>query len=210
MIGEVHLSTLRSVLTPGLPETELIGEHLRLSRVTESDVQELFSCLDHDEVWQHVPGRPSTADAYWQILVDATTVGRFPWVLRLQHDYAGLAKHSVVGTSSYLDVDLPNERCEIGFTSYTPAVWGTIVNPQAKLLLLGAAFGAGFGRVQLKTDARNLRSQRAIAGIGAAHEGVLRQYQRRTDGSMRDTVMFSVLADEWPRVRTHLEQRAKL
>ena len=128
-------------------------------------------------------------------------------MLRLQLDLAGLTPGAVVGTTSYLDFVASDERCEIGFTSYSPAVWGSAVNPEAKLLLLGAAFDAGIGRVQLKTDIRNLRSQRAIAGIGATREGVLRQYQRRDDGSIRDTVMFSVLADEWPEVRQGLIRR---
>lgn len=72
---------------------------------------------------------------------------------------------------------------------------------------MGWAFDLGFGRVQLKTDIRNHRSQRAIAGIGATYEGVLRRYQRRDDGTVRDTVLFSVTAEEWPGVRTLLERR---
>ena len=66
---------------------------------------------------------------------------------------------------------------------------------------------AGMGRVQLKTDIRNARSQTAIAKLGAQFEGVLRRYQRRGDDTMRDTVLFSVLADEWPAVKRHLESR---
>ena len=63
------------------------------------------------------------------------------------------------------------------------------------------------GRVQLKTDVRNVRSQRAIARLGAQYEGVLRRYQRRSDGSIRDTVLFSVTAEDWPEVKQRLEQR---
>jgi RimJ/RimL family protein N-acetyltransferase len=87
-------------------------------------------------------------------------------------------------------------------------VWGTKVNPEAKLLLLTYAFEVlGMGRVQLKTDVRNARSQRAIAGIGATYEGLLRRYNRRADGTMRDSVLFSVTAEDWPHVREHLTQR---
>jgi RimJ/RimL family protein N-acetyltransferase len=99
-------------------------------------------------------------------------------------------------------------RLEIGFTMYSPAVWGTVVNPQTKLLLLGHAFDdLGAGRVQLKTDIRNVRSQQAIARLGATYEGVLRRYQRRADGTVRDTVLFSIIAEEWPSVRSRLEAR---
>jgi RimJ/RimL family protein N-acetyltransferase len=114
---------------------------------------------------------------------------------------------SVVGTTSYLDVVPADERLEIGFTVYRPDVWATDVNPACKLLLMEWAFDHGFGRVQLKTDIRNDRSQAAIARLGAVREGVLRRYQRRQDTTMRDSVMFSVIADEWPRVQQGLLER---
>jgi RimJ/RimL family protein N-acetyltransferase len=113
-----------------------------------------------------------------------------------------------VGTSSYLDVSVHDARLEVGSTAYTPAVWGSAVNPEAKLLMLEHAFEVlNVGRVQLKTDVRNTRSQQAIARLGATYEGTLRRYQRRTDGSVRDTVMFSVAAEEWPDVRAGLQRR---
>jgi N-acetyltransferase len=121
---------------------------------------------------------------------------------------AGLAAGSVVGTSSYLDTSASDARLEIGFTAYTPVVWAGVVNPETKLLLLGCAFDVlGAGRVQLKTDVRNARSQQAIARLGAQYEGVLRRYQRRSDDTVRDTMMFSVLAEEWPTVRAALIAR---
>ena len=87
-------------------------------------------------------------------------------------------------------------------------MWGTVVNPETKLLLLSFAFETlGMGRVQLKTDVRNHRSQQAIHRLGATYEGVLRRYNRRRDGSVRDTVMFSVIAEDWPRVRDGLADR---
>ena len=115
---------------------------------------------------------------------------------------------AVVGTTSYLDVSLIDARLEIGFTAYAPRCWGTAVNPTCKFLLMSWAFEeAGFTRVQLKTDIRNLRSQAAIERLGAHREGVLRCYQRRQDGTLRDTVMYSVLLEEWPRVKLRLQDR---
>ena len=90
---------------------------------------------------------------------------------------------------------------------YAPSVWASDVNPACKLLLMEWAFGHGFGRVQLKTDIRNARSQQAIARLGARYEGVLRRYQRRQDGSVRDTVVFSVTAEDWSLVRSGLVSR---
>ena len=131
-----------------------------------------------------------------------------PWTVRLRSPLRGLPAGAVVGWSSYLEVSVPDARLEIGSTAYAPAVWASTVNPETKLLLLGHAFDTlGFGRVQLKTDVRNTRSQDAIARLGAVREGLLRRYQRRRDGSVRDTVLFSITDDEWPAVRDALRAR---
>ena len=144
-------------------------------------------------------GRPSTPEEYAATLAQAPASGRWPWVVRRDG--------RVVGTTSYLDVSLADARLEIGSTAYSPTVWATEVNPACKLLLMTWAFDHGFGRVQLKTDIRNRRSQAAIAKLGATYEGVLRRYQRRQDGTVRDTVMYSVTAEEWPGVRERLRAR---
>jgi RimJ/RimL family protein N-acetyltransferase len=113
-----------------------------------------------------------------------------------------------VGTTSYLDIQAAHRGVEIGFTWYARTARGTCVNPAAKLLLMGHAFEDHHAeRVQLKCDARNVQSQRAIAGLGAVREGVLRRHRVLPDGFVRDTVMFSVVASEWPGVRAGLEAR---
>ena len=125
------------------------------------DAAELFAALDHDDVWRHVAGRPRDADDQARLLEQSLAAGRLPWVVRLVAALAGLPAGTVVGTSTYLDVSVADARLEIGSTAYTPAVWGSAVNPETKLLLLGHAFESlGAGRVQLKTDVRNHRSQR--------------------------------------------------
>jgi RimJ/RimL family protein N-acetyltransferase len=172
------------------------------------DASELFAALDHDAVWQHVAGRPVDVAGCTAILEQAASAGRWPWVVRLARDYVGLKTAAVVGTSSYLEISPRDARLEIGFTAYTPAVWGGVVNPETKLLLLGYAFETlNVGRVQLKTDVRNARSQQAIARLGAQYEGILRRYQRRSDDTVRDTVLFSMLAEEWPAARAGLVAR---
>ena len=174
----------------------------------QRDAAQLFAALDHDAVWQHVAGRPSDVVGYEELLKQAVDAGRWPWVVRLTIDYGELKAGAVVGTSSYLEVSPRDARLEIGFTAYTPAVWAGVVNPETKLLLLGYAFETlNAGRVQLKTDVRNARSQQAIARLGAQYEGTLRRYQRRADDTVRDTVLFSMLADEWPAARAAVEAR---
>ncbi len=173
---------------------------VQLTLATEADAPELFDALDHEAVWIHVKGRPASPAGWVTVLNAAPAIGRTPWTVRLDG--------AVVGTSSYLEVSPGDARLEIGFTTYAPSAWGTIVNPACKLLLMQWAFEvAGMGRVQLKTDIRNARSQAAIAKLGAQFEGVLRRYQRRADDTVRDTVLLSVLADEWPTVKRRLEVR---
>lgn len=194
------------------PQLRLRGRIVELAQFDAArDGEALFAALDDDSAWAHVAGRPSDAPSYAQQLAGAPGQGRFPWVVRLVEPVAGLAPGSVAGTSSYLDVSVPDARLEIGSTAYDRRVWGTSVNPEAKLLLLSHAFDVlGAGRVQLKTDVRNQRSQQAIARLGAHYEATLRRYQRREDGTVRDTVLFSILAEEWPAARDSLEGRLAL
>lgn len=117
------------------------------------------------------------------------------------------ADGTALGTTRFLDIRRPDEGLEIGWTMMFAAGRGTFANSLVKLRLVERAFENGFSRVQLKTDARNVRSRAAIAAIGGRFEGVLRSYQRRADGTLRDTAMFSIVAAEWPGVRERLEAR---
>jgi RimJ/RimL family protein N-acetyltransferase len=174
----------------------------------DRDAAGLHAALDHTPVWRHVPGRLRTAAAWEASLREDLADGRVPWVIRLLRPLSGLPAGAVAGVSSYLDVSAVDGRLEIGRTLYPPAIWGTQVNPEAKLLLLGLAFDElGAGRVQLQTDVRNTRSQRAIERLGARYEGTLRRHKRRDDGTVRDSILFSITAEEWPAVRSSLEER---
>jgi RimJ/RimL family protein N-acetyltransferase len=112
-----------------------------------------------------------------------------------------------VGVSSYLTVDPDNASLEIGGTYYAPAVRGGPVNPAAKRLMMAHAFGSGARRVQFKVDAINARSRAAVLKLGAVQEGILRADRVTWTGRVRDTVVFSVLAAEWPAVRERLDAR---
>lgn len=113
-----------------------------------------------------------------------------------------------VGSTRFGDISPADGRVEIGWTWIAPSRQRTAVNTEAKLLQLRYAFEElGATRVALKTDARNLRSQAAIERLGAVREGVLRRHMRVSDGFIRDTVYYSILADEWPTVRARLEER---
>ena len=185
---------------PPTPGTVLRVRTVTLSATGAEDADELFTALDDDRCWVHVAGRPVEPDAWRTELDRRSSQGWHTWTVRQQG--------RVVGTTSYLDVSVPDARLEIGSTVYAPGVWATRVNPETKLLLLTHCFDTlGAGRVQLKTDVRNMRSQRAIERLGARYEGTLRRYQRRADGTVRDTVLFAITAEDWPDVHRRLAKR---
>jgi len=191
----------------------LIGRYVRLDPVQPADAEGLHAVHTDPVVYSqgYVMASPPRDLAATQRLVDAAVAaraaGRTAYTVRLTGAGGLGPEGTVVGTSSLGDVDVVNERVHLGWTMYGSRWWGTQVNPECKLLLLGHAFDCGFGRVKIQTDAVNERSQAAIAGLGATREGVLRRHTRRADGSFRDTVVFSVLRDEWPTVRAGLQQR---
>lgn len=194
----------------------LVGSVVRLDVVRPDDGPALLAALDDGRVWAAgygggPAGRPRDAAAMQRIVDDsvaeATAGTRQMYVVRLVESHLGAAG-TVVGTASLGDTELVDERVHLGWTAYGPRWWATAVNPECKLLVLGHAFDdCGFGRVKLQTDLLNTRSQGAIERLGATREGVLRRHKRRADGTFRDSVVFSVLASEWPRVREGLRAR---
>lgn len=119
-----------------------------------------------------------------------------------------LADGALVGSTRYLNIAAHDRRVEIGGTWYAPAVWASAVNPACKFMLLRHGFETlGLNRIELKTDARNARSQAAIARLGAVREGVFRRHMVLPDGHVRDTVYFSIIREEWPAVKARLQDR---
>jgi RimJ/RimL family protein N-acetyltransferase len=195
---------------PVAADTELTGDTVQLSALDPSvDAAELYRVLDHDVCWAHIPVRPTGPDGLArQLEAWCATPGWHPWAVRLRRDVGRLPAGSLVGITSYIDASVAHASLEIGATIFTPEVWAGAVNPDSKLLLLTHAFDElRAGRVQLKTDARNIRSQQAIARLGARHEGTLRRHYRRADGTVRDSVLFSITVDDWPDVRERLVSR---
>lgn len=139
----------------------------------------------------------------------------YPFWERVQKDhaagswipYAVLVSGECIGISCYLAIEPPHRALEVGNTYYHPKVRGTAVNPAAKHLLLGHAFACGANRVQFRVDATNVVSCAAMAKLGATKEGVYRQEKAIWSGRVRDTVIFSILREEWPRVEAGLAAR---
>ncbi|MER5766624.1 GNAT family N-acetyltransferase [Streptomyces sp. NPDC001985] len=183
----------------------LTGRHIRLEPLAPAHLPDLFAAGGgDDEVWRWLGGpTPRTEDELGgklrELLGEAERGECVPFAVVL------LRTGRAIGWTVYLDIDAGNERLEIGSTWYGREHWRTAVNSEAKLLLLTHAFeDLGMGRVQLKTDHLNERSQAAIARLGARREGVLRRHRMRPDGSWRDSVHFSILGDEWAAVKERL------
>lgn len=156
------------------------------------------------ELWYTSVPEPEAVRAYVADALRGQQDGHMlPWAVR------DLATGAIVGTTRYHDIVAGIDRVEIGYTWYAQRCQRTHLNTTCKRLLLAHAFDVlGCQVVGLRTDRFNLRSQRAIEALGAQRDGVLRHHAARRDGSARDTVMYSILALEWPHVRRHLEGRA--
>ena len=155
------------------------------------------------ELWYTAVPEPSQAGKYVADALAGQQNGvMLPWVVR------ELSSGAIIGSTRYHDVMATSDRVEIGYTWYGESRQRTRVNTVCKLLLFGHAFDTvGCKVVGLRTDNFNFRSQRAIEGLGAKKDGVIRHHQTRRDGTVRDSFFYSVLATEWIDVRRHLELR---
>ena len=186
--------------------TILEGHGIRLETLNGEHHDALAAAAADGKLWElwftSVP-EPGGTKAYIADALEGQRDGHMlPWAVR------DLASDTIIGTTRYHDIVAAIDRVEIGYTWYASSRQRTNVNTTCKLLLLAHAFETLRCQVVgLRTDNFNFRSQRAIEGIGAKKDGVLRHHAARRDGTVRDSVMYSILATEWPDVRRHLELR---
>lgn len=182
----------------------LKGRWVDLAPLMPDHAADLLACADRS-CFQFLWDEPRTWDeAGFRSYIERSVASAG----RHSHAIIDRATGRAVGTSSYLDVQPEHRGMEIGFTWIAPGWRSTKVNPESKLLMLGHAFETKSAlRVQLKCDARNVQSQAAITKLGAVREGVLRKHRVLPDGFVRDTVMFSITAEEWPAIKRKLEER---
>jgi RimJ/RimL family protein N-acetyltransferase len=184
----------------------LEGGGIRLEPLTEGHQGALAAATADGRLWElwftAVPA-PEAMPAYVADALKGQRDGHMlAWAVR------DVASGSIIGSTRYHDILTAIDRVEIGYTWYAQSRQRTLVNTTCKLLLLGHAFDAlGCAVVGLRTDNFNFRSQRAIEALGAKKDGVIRHWGVRRDGTVRDTVMYSILAAEWRDVRRHLELR---
>lgn len=186
------------------------GRFIRLEPMTREHLPALFRAIGHPIVYAggYGGGPAGYRDTERGFIEWAETY--FAWTTANVYVVivaGGPHDGELVGTTTMADFDLDNEATHIGWTAYDPRVWGTAVNAEAKYLLLGLAFSHRFGRVKIQADALNSRSRAAIERLGAVFEGVVRRDRPRADGTWRDSAVYSIISDDWPRVREMLEQR---
>ncbi|MGX6602601.1 bifunctional pyridoxamine 5'-phosphate oxidase family protein/GNAT family N-acetyltransferase [Micromonosporaceae bacterium Da 78-11] len=185
----------------------LHGQHVRLEPLSPAHVDGLFDALADDEVWQFLPNlRPRTRE---EMAEHVTTALHGQWLgERVAWAQVEPATGTVIGMTSYHDIDADRRALGIGHTLVGRKWWRTGVNTEAKLLLLEHAFEVlDAERVFWYTDIRNDRSQQAIARLGASRDGVIRRHRLRPDGTWRDTVLFAMTADEWPAAARRLREK---
>lgn len=185
----------------------LTGRYIRLEPMTNQHREGMRIAANHDQIWDFMPHKAINDgfDPWFDSCLDHCASGA-------QINYAVCRKSDnlILGATAYYDLQLENKRLTLGYSWYTPNVWGSVVNPEAKLLMLTQAFeNWSVNRVELGTDPRNIHSWHAIKKLGATQEGLLRQHMILHDKVVTDTVVFSILAAEWPDIKTRLTQRIR-
>ena len=182
----------------------LENHFVRLEPMAEAHREGLRAACDADpDIWPRLYPFSWAGDQFaptWdKLMADQASGTTLP--------FAVIADAEVRGISTFYGIDAANGVLEIGGTYYHPEHRGSAVNPSAKRLMLGEAFDSGARRVVFRVDALNARSRAAVGKLGAVQEGILRQDRVTWTGRIRDTVIFSILADEWPAVRERLDAR---
>ncbi len=182
---------------------QLIGEKVKIVPMEKKHVQGLYEIAVEQDVWNHLPENVQTINDM-QSFVEKALEGKeskkeFPFVV-LSHN------EQIIGSTRFLDISNTNKSLEIGWTWYSPSVWGTNTNTECKYLLLKHCFETmNLIRIQFKTDEQNIRSQKAIEKLGAVKEGILRNHMVRANGTYRNSVYYSIIDSEWRAVKTRLE-----
>jgi N-acetyltransferase len=188
----------------------LQGSRVRLEPLQAEHVPLLWKIAkDHlADLFQWIPYQLSSLEDFqefnWQVLDEQRRGVSIPFAT------LDLASNHVVGTTRFMNMDLANRKVEIGSTWIAPPWQRTVVNTEAKYLMLCYAFETWKClRVELKTDALNQRSRQAILRLGAKEEGILRKHMVAWNGRQRDSVYFSILDTEWPEIKARLEAKLK-
>jgi N-acetyltransferase len=185
---------------------KLHGKHVYLEILKPADIPQLAILAKDERIWEYtrtliVDDRfDPLFEKYIAAALDEKNTGmQVSFVMRNTED------KSIIGMTRYYKIEPPHKRLSIGFTWYLPKYWGGVQNKECKLLLLQYAFETlGFQRVEFEVAHQNIRSQKAVEKIGGVYEGRLRKHGLHADGTIRDTIVFSIVDDEWPEKKQKL------
>lgn len=179
----------------------LIGPTISLEPLTQDAAQGLYQVGKNPLIWQWLPREElqSLADTKAWIEQALASTDQLPLLILTKEP------RRIIGSTRLIDINSQHRTLEIGYSWLSPEFWQTRINAESKFLLLQYVFEQlQFNRAQLKTDVNNLRSQRAIEKLGAVKEGVLRSHMVVREGRRRDSVYYSILKEEWPRIKIQL------
>ncbi len=186
--------------------TKLSGKLLYLELLEPGHIEAIRQLAKNESIWEFTKGLlindsfNQQFDAYINTAMDKRALsGQQAFVVRQKSD------NSIIGMTRFYEIEPKDRRLAIGYTWYTPSVWGTTYNKECKLLLLQYVFETmGYNRVEFHVAHQNIRSQKAVEKIGAVKEGVLRKHGYRNDGSFRDKIIYGMLSEEWPGKKENL------
>ncbi|MER2046803.1 MAG: GNAT family protein [Solibacillus sp.] len=182
---------------------EIIVENdiVKLRPVQMSDIEAIANAANDERIWEHMSVTLLTQEAVENYIENAIKERE----KGISYMFAVIEKKTdnIVGCTSFLDISFPHKRLEIGATWYNPTVWRSAINTNCKFLLFQYCFEVlNLNRIQIKTGHENYRSQKAIERIGAIKEGVLRNHMIRKEGTIRHTIMYSVIVEDWEKLKT--------
>jgi RimJ/RimL family protein N-acetyltransferase len=207
MVAGMTPSTVIPTVSPDDLRVYLSGRRVTVEPLAIAHLDGLAAAATDGEMFRWMMGVDLTDLAVRRAWLDTALTAsdrglEVPFVVRSAND------GRVLGSTRFLSLQLDHLCAEIGWTWYARSTWGTGVNVETKLLLLGHAFEtAGLRRVEFKTDARNERSRGALTALGAQFEGIFRKHRVLPGGGVRDSAYYSVIDDEWPAVRAGLTER---
>lgn len=188
-----------------MEEIVLENETVQLRPVQISDIEAIANAANDARIWEHMSVTLITKEAVKNYIENAIKERE----KGISYMFAVIEKKTdkLVGCTSFLDISLPHKRLEIGATWYHPSVWRSAINTNCKFLLFRYCFEVlKLNRIQIKTGHENYRSQIAIERIGAVKEGVLRNHMIRKEGTIRHTVMYSVITEDWKKLEAKFNE----
>lgn len=186
--------------------SKLRGEFVYLELLTPELIPLIKPAIKNERIWEYTKTLliNDSFDQQFENYINAALDPRFSG-LQVSFVIRDKASAEIIGMTRYYRVEPSHKRLNIGYTWYTPAYWGKVHNKECKLLLLQYAFEVlGYQRVEFEVAHQNIRSQKAVEKIGGMKEAVLRKHGLHADGSVRDTVVFSIIDDEWPDTKRKL------